>query len=182
MSDIQGTKTTIGRQPREQLQDELSRGLDYVHHDTPVRHQFGTTFEAPVAVEAINPNDTDGFVGSSDSPARADHRHGWDTGATPWTNIGAFSNSWVNFAAGTDPARYRKIGDMVFVDGTIKDGSVRAFTAFTLPVGFRPTGGKNFAVATGTGYGRVTISTAGIVQVFTGGNAFVALEGTCFST
>ena len=58
---------------------------------------------------------------------------------TAWVNVAAFTNGWVNFGATDTPARYRKVGDMVFIEGNIKSGVLNtAPGAFTLPAGFRP--------------------------------------------
>lgn len=48
----------------------------------------------------------------------------------------AFENSWANFGGGYGGARFRKVGDRVYLDGMIAGGSVG--TVFTLPVGYRP--------------------------------------------
>lgn len=47
-------------------------------------------------------------------------------------------NGWLNFPGG-QAIQYRKIGDIVYVRGQVKPGTIGAGTAlFTLPVGFRP--------------------------------------------
>jgi hypothetical protein len=106
MSDFQpnNPKDFSGRSQEEDRKDklinELSRSLDVVHHDNPIRHTFGLTFEAPVTVTPNSLSDTVGFVGISDTPARSDHRHGTDSPAIPagslrWTIVGAAESGWI---------------------------------------------------------------------------------------
>lgn len=66
------------------------------------------------------------------------------TGETPvltfdsgWI-IPTLVNSWVNYAGGYTPARYRKLVDgIVMMQGLIKGGA-NGSVCFTLPVGYRP--------------------------------------------
>jgi len=54
-----------------------------------------------------------------------------------WTPV-TYQNGWVTFTgAAEQPCQYRKIGDIVYLRGTMSTGTVPAI-AFTLPVGFRP--------------------------------------------
>lgn len=55
---------------------------------------------------------------------------------TAWTNV-TFQNGWVNFGAPYQNVQYRKIGDIVYVRGMMKSGTINQI-AFTLPAGFRP--------------------------------------------
>lgn len=181
--DVQarGRSARSQRESRQiEIVTDLSQGMDIQHHDTSIRHTFGAAFEVPRTVTPTDPNDADGFVGLSDNVAREDHRHGYDV--VPWTNVGSFSNGWGNFGAGTHPARYRRIGDIIYIEGTISGGTVGAGAAFTLPVGFRPTAALNFSVVSNNAFGRVSISSAGVVAMFTGNNTFFSLEGILFST
>jgi len=47
--------------------------LDFEHHDTPLRHVFGTSFDIPTSTTpgVVGP----GSPGSAEMPARADHSH-----------------------------------------------------------------------------------------------------------
>ena len=58
---------------------------------------------------------------------------------TGWIAL-TLENSWVNFDTVTyTPARYRRRGGLVYVQGLIKDGTLTAGTILaTLPAGFRP--------------------------------------------
>lgn len=56
-----------------------------------------------------------------------------------WTPVTAFLNGWVNHSAAYPPASYRKVNDLLYVRGLIKNGTVTNATAvFQLPVGYRP--------------------------------------------
>jgi hypothetical protein len=59
-----------------------------------------------------------------------------------WTGV-TFSNGWSNFGTGYQLAQYRKVGDMVYVRGTITGGAAGTI-AFTLPTGFRPPASMGF--------------------------------------
>lgn len=80
-----------------------------------------------------------------------------------------FQNGWTNSAGGYVPARYRKIGDIVYVEGNIGGGPSNN-AAFTLPVGFRPPyqmemPGTGWNSSTGRVVNMVTVErTTGIVR------------------
>lgn len=68
----------------------------------------------------------------------------WGAPAGPWHNVGgvgepAFQNSWSNFAAGFQVARFRLCGGgtQVEVQGMVKTGTLGT-AVFTLPAGYRP--------------------------------------------
>lgn len=161
---------------KDQLLNELSRSLDIVHHDNPIRHTFGQTFEAPVTVTANTPGDTAGFVGTSDTPARSDHRHGTD--ASAWENLTAFSNSWGNFSGYV--ARLMVVGGIVYLDGAISAGTL-GVTAITIPVGRRPSQIQNFiAIGNSTVGCYVSVETNGLLKVQNGTNVWVGLSGLTY--
>ena len=85
-----------------------------------------------------------------------------------WVTVSSFSNSWVAFGAGWSTPRYRKIGDIVYVQGMIKDGT-SGLACFTLPVGFRPTEIQVFHSTTSTGVVRMDVGSNGQVIVYAGG-------------
>jgi len=54
-----------------------------------------------------------------------------------WHSL-SYSNGWVEYGTGW-PARYTKIGDVVYIKGLIKSGTYTDSTVmFTLPIGYRP--------------------------------------------
>lgn len=57
-----------------------------------------------------------------------------------WTPVAALLNGWVNHTPGVYPvASYRKVNDLLYVRGLVKNGTVaNATQLFQLPVGYRP--------------------------------------------
>jgi hypothetical protein len=55
---------------------------------------------------------------------------------TAWTAL-PLLNGWVAAGGNMQTPRYRKIGDLVYLEGLVKSGSL-ALPAANLPVGFRP--------------------------------------------
>jgi hypothetical protein len=101
-------------------------------------------------------------------------------GDLAWT-APTLAGTWVNFGSGFTTAGYRRIGDMVHLKGTIKLGVVNT-TAFTLPVGYRPTAQAIFAVESNNAFGVVVVNAAGTVVPTTGSNVYFQLDGIVFST
>jgi hypothetical protein len=89
-----------------------------------------------------------------------------------WQYVGdpgsaAFLNGWGNFGGGWTPARYRKIGGRVFLEGLVSAGTA-ASPILTLPAAYRPTvGAVMFAAVT---FRRVTNANTGTGTVFTNGS------------
>jgi hypothetical protein len=105
------------------------------------------------------------------------------TGETAWT-APTFQNAWVNFGFASTQwslAGYRKIGDMVWLKGLVKSGTVGA-AIFTLPVGYRPSADALFAVDSNNLFGVIDVTSAGVVKLTTGSNVYVQLDGLVFST
>lgn len=103
-------------------------------------------------------------------------------GDTAW--IGAagvtFTNGWVDFG-GASPMGFRKVGTRIVMRGAVKSGTVNT-AAFTMPTGYRPLTGTNFAVVSNGLFGYLIISTAGVVTPVSGSNAYFALDGITFDT
>lgn len=79
-----------------------------------------------------------------------------DVTPSAWTGV-TFQNSWVNNgSAGQPNVAYRKVGDMVHLRGSMKNGTANA-VCFTLPSGFRPAYNFVFPVASETGNGHVDL-------------------------
>lgn len=105
---------------------------------------------------------------------------------TPWTTP-TFTNNWDEFTAGGyQGAQYRKIGDMVYLRGALKDGD-DAMSAFTLPPGFRIPTKDSFPLGALPDYG----TTPAYLDVFPDGtvvpnllgasNGYVGIAGISFS-
>jgi hypothetical protein len=103
-----------------------------------------------------------------------------------WTAV-TFTNSWVDFGAGYQAVQYRKVGDMVELRGTMKNGTLGA-TAFTLPAGHLPPAYIPFTCPNSAGthiVAYVTVDATGQVAVSNFGgvtNADISLNGVSFST
>ena len=104
-------------------------------------------------------------------------------GDAAWT-APTLTNGWLNFGSGFTVAGYRKIGDLVWLKGTVKSGTLGA-AMFTLPVGFRPlaSGQTVNIVESNNLLGRVDVlSTGAVATGGVGSNAYVQLDGIVFST
>jgi microcystin-dependent protein len=88
-------------------------------------------------------------------------------------------NSWVNYGSGYAGPRYRRVGGITYLQGLVMNGTG---TIFTLPAGFRTTGGTLiFGVQTAAiTSGRVDVDTAGNVLLNSGSNGFVSLSNIQF--
>lgn len=104
--------------------------------------------------------------------------------STSWT-APTLTNSWADYGAGVVATGYRRVGDVVHLRGAIKSGTLAA-AAFTLPVGYRPTGVEIFYVVAGPGGARLDVGSDGQVTVrdyrSSGTNAMVTLSGVSFAT
>lgn len=101
-------------------------------------------------------------------------------GSTKWLTP-TLTNSWVAFGAGWATPRYRRVGDMAYVEGMIKDGT-SSVACLTLPVGFRPPNIQVFSTMTSTGAVRLDVGTNGQVVVYAGGAGVWASINCSFST
>ena len=85
----------------------------------------------------------------------------------PWHIVGAggqppFTDSWVNFGASYQDARFRKGSTgVVMIEGLVKDGSS---SPFTLPVGYRPVADLQFASSSGNAFALLIIRSSGVVE------------------
>lgn len=111
----------------------------------------------------------------------------WTT-PSAWTNL-TFSNGW-SAAGGFQVPQYRKIGDIVYLRGTMNSGTM-SVAASTLPSGFRPTSlmewGVSLYQSTPQGYASkaVRVNTDGTIVVFgdpASGINSVGLHTIFFST
>ena len=90
-----------------------------------------------------------------------------------------FSGTWVSTGGANSPASYRKGQGQVTLRGLIGSGAINT-AAFTLPVGYRPTHTKTFAVSSNGAFGYVTVTSAGVVTPVAGAVTNVSLDGISF--
>ena len=119
-----------------------------------------------LTADPTSPPDGSVWVRSDDGSLR--WRSGGVTSPTAWTGV-TFQNSWVNFGGTSQVARYRKIGDQVYIEGRIKTGTM-AVVAFTLPAGFRPPLVMSFSTVSVSLFGFFFIDQAGGVTPQVGTN------------
>ena len=102
--------------------------------------------------------------------------------STPWTEVTVFENGWVNYHnTYWNTAAYRKVGDIVYLKGLVKDGTVDS-TIFTMPEGYRPPKSHLFNGTSSNGtYTRIDVDTDGHVEMRSGANGWCSLDGLSFS-
>ena len=111
-------------------------------------------------------------VGTGLLAAREDHSHALvDSGWIAPTLL----NGWINYGAPFDPITYRKIGNIVFVRGLAKNGTLPGII-FTLPAGYRPTAQLIVAVVTNSNtIGRLDVLGDGGMQANAGSNGWFSV-------
>jgi hypothetical protein len=96
----------------------------------------------------------------------------------------ALLNNWINYDVANGYAAagfYKDTESILRLKGLIKNGtSTPATILFTLPAGYRPSEVMTFVVVNGNSFGRVDINPSGDVQILSGGNAFLSLDGIVF--
>jgi len=93
---------------------------------------------------------------------------------TPWT-APSLLNGWVNNGGVYQVARYRKVGDIVFLEGLIKTGAIGA-VALTLPAGFRPLADIYLPAVSNTAFGALLLQSNGNVTPAAGVSTWIALN------
>lgn len=106
---------------------------------------------------------------------------GWDlfsSAPTSWVSP-ALSNSWVNFGGAFQAVSYRRVGDIVQMRGSAKNGTTTTGTTiYTLPAGYRPPATHIFATLDGNNNAaRFDVDSSGNVTIQTGTNACFTLRG-----
>lgn len=91
-----------------------------------------------------------------------------------WTAV-TFANSWVDFGAPYNVCQYRKIGDITYLRGLMKSGTVGA-TCFTLPAGFRPPVDLYFITVSNSVAAPFIVASSGACQLATGSNVFASIN------
>lgn len=94
-------------------------------------------------------------------------------GDAGWT-APTLTGSWVNYGGAHLAAGYKRVGDFVYVRGTLKDGTG---TAFTLPAGYRPSAVVTFGSWSSVHAG-ILIDAGGAVSQLGGSNTEFSLN--CF--
>lgn len=88
-----------------------------------------------------------------------------------WTSV-TFQNSWTDYGAPFQTARYCKFNGVVYVEGLIKSGTI-GLAAFTLPVGYRPAATVRFSqISGGAATGAADVTAAGEVIPVLGVNDY----------
>jgi hypothetical protein len=93
----------------------------------------------------------------------------------------AFQNSWVNYGAGLNDAKYWFDSDgYVNIEGFVKNGSAPNTTIFTLPVGYRPSVEIWFTADGNGAYSLVQVKTSGAIINSVGSTISQSLNGIRF--
>ncbi len=82
----------------------------------------------------------------------------------------AFENSWVNFESNNPVASFKKLDGVVFIKGTVKDGSAADDDMFTLPESYRPDEKRAIVSVSQSGICTITVDTDGTVKAGSGGS------------
>jgi len=101
-----------------------------------------------------------------------------------WVNL-TLLNSWFNYGSGWQVARYRRIGDWVFLEGLIGSLTNPSNNIIaTLPIGFRPAVKTLYYVHTGEPHanGRIDVDPTGSIIRQIGNYNYMSLSGIVFST
>ena len=97
-----------------------------------------------------------------------------------WTPVTTFTNSWVNYGGTYTPAAYRKVNDLVYLRGLIKNGTIST-PAFNLPVGYRPAWDHHFTALSNSLLAGVRVFQDGrVTPGDPGSNLWIALDGIVF--
>jgi len=93
-----------------------------------------------------------------------------------WTAV-TLQNSWVNYDTtyGVTALTYiRKIGNVVFLRGLVKSGTIGA-TIFTLPTGWRPSINIIFSTVSASAFAEMRVNSNGTVVATSGNNTWYSL-------
>jgi hypothetical protein len=98
----------------------------------------------------------------------------------PFAPPAAMLNAWAFYGGGyNDPGYFRDQWGIVHLRGLIKSGALGS-SAFSLPVGYRPTADSLFACVSNLAFGTLFVNAAGDVIPFNGSNVSFSLEGVTF--
>jgi hypothetical protein len=99
-----------------------------------------------------------------------------------WHEIGAtgepaFENGWSNYAGGYATAAYRKVGNVVYIKGLVKGGTIGNVAVFSFPAGYQPALSRMFVAANAAGTaGRLDVLSNGQVRILAGSTTFTSIE------
>ena len=97
-----------------------------------------------------------------------------------WSSL-SYNTGW-DTISGYNAAQYKRVGDLVFVRGTVQRTSGSATVIATLPSGYRPVNRTILGtVGGGDAVARVDIRTNGDIDVIAGSTTYIALDGIVFS-
>jgi len=93
---------------------------------------------------------------------------------TPWIDA-TYENGWITHSTTYSHARYKRIGNVVHIDGLVKDGTNNN-AIFRLPVGFRPSKRLIKTSMHNNGSFRLDVLTDGRVLPIAGGTTWVSIN------
>ena len=108
-----------------------------------------------------------------------DETSGTPVTITPWT-VPTLLNSWIPQGAPYQGPRYRKIGDMVYLEGMVKSGTWGS-TIFMLPAAFCPPADLYFGTVSAGVFGAHIVMAGGNVLTSAGSNTWFSINCS-FST
>lgn len=91
----------------------------------------------------------------------------------------AFENSWTNYGSPFTEAGFRRIGNVVYLQGLIKSGSAAA-DAFQLPLGYRPSFGGTGT--TGIYTGLESGNTAARIDILEDGGVYMSVASATWTS
>ena len=95
-----------------------------------------------------------------------------------WLFLGVdtpFNTSWVDYGSSYANPRYRKINNVVYIEGLVKNGTIGQ-SIFTLPVGYRPYNRIMFATVSNNLFGRLDILSDGLVMPQAGNSSYLSIS------
>jgi hypothetical protein len=161
----------------------------WVGPDTPTDPNAELWYDTDAAVtySGIPPGGSVGQALVKNSGSDYDTAWGTANPTVPgaWTALG-LQNNWVSYDGGVTYAhpQYRKVGDIVYVRGLIKNGTITNGTPVAnLPVGFRPPLQLHFPTVSNDAFTLLRILSNGDITVGVGANAgWLSINGLHFST
>lgn len=103
-------------------------------------------------------------------------------GDTAWQSVSTYFNSWAEYdlTGAYGPVRYRRHMQLTTIQGLVRLGTLAA-TAFTLPVGYRPSRTLILSsrdAAGATSYNELRIDASGNVIPYVGNNTWFSVAAT----